>query len=145
VLPSIREELEHRGFSGFVPFRELPSSNVPPDPGVYVVVRSKASTPKFLAASRGRHFKGRDPSVSAEELSAAWVAGAQILYVGKAGAGRDGRRGLRKRLDEYRRTVRGGRLGIRAAATSGSWRTRPSYSWHGSPRPAKIQAMSKRA
>ncbi|MEV8204992.1 hypothetical protein AB0P40_06225 [Streptomyces sp. NPDC079189] len=37
-----------------------------------------------------------------EELAAAWVGGAALLYVGKASVGQDGRRGLRKRLDECR-------------------------------------------
>jgi hypothetical protein len=44
-------------------------------------------------------------------LVAAWVPGAHVLNIGKATAGKQGRRGLRKRLDEYRRFGQGQAIG----------------------------------
>ncbi|MFE2529721.1 hypothetical protein ACFXEL_36470 [Streptomyces sp. NPDC059382] len=103
-----RETLALRGFRGFVPFGALGDSEVPAEAGIHVVVRPApagpdASAPEFLPRSPAGHFKGRDPSVDVGVLNDAWVHGATILYVGKASGGKDGRRGLRKRLDEYRR------------------------------------------
>ena len=98
-----RQSLKVRGFRGFVPFSRLTVSDVPGVAGVYVIVRTSAAPPTFLSGSPAGHFKGREPSVSIEELTDAWVDGAEVIYIGKAGAGQDGRRGLRKRLDEYRR------------------------------------------
>lgn len=95
--------LAERGFTGFVPFGELGESEVPEEAGIYVIVRPSTEAPAFLAKSTAGPSKGRDPSVSAEVLADAWVDRASIMYVGKASAGENGRRGLHKRLDEYRR------------------------------------------
>ncbi|MGW8744705.1 hypothetical protein [Streptomyces sp. NPDC055794] len=94
-----QQTLAERGFRGFVPFRELPDSDVPTGHGIYVVIRRDTRPPSFLTASPAGHLKGRDPSVTADRLGAAWVDGATVVYIGKA-AGRDG---LRQRLAEYRR------------------------------------------
>ncbi|MDK1343782.1 hypothetical protein QNO09_10760 [Streptomyces sp. 378] len=98
-----REILKDRGFSGFVPFSKLNEVGVPLGAGVYVVMRPDPSDPVFLPRSPAGHFKGRDPSVPHDSLADAWVGEAMVLYVGKATTGKSGRRGLRKRLDEYRR------------------------------------------
>ena len=60
-------------------------------------------SPTFLSSSSAGRFKGRDPSAAPETLAAAWVSGERLLYIGRAAAGRSGRRGRSMRLDEYRR------------------------------------------
>lgn len=99
-----RDALVKRGFTGFVPFAELPSADVPTGPGVYVVLGPVSVEPPLLVTSPAGWFKGRDPSVSVSELRSAWVAGAEVLYIGKAGD-------LRRRLNEYRRHGAGQRVG----------------------------------
>ncbi|MEV0688237.1 hypothetical protein AB0I35_30690 [Nocardia sp. NPDC050378] len=91
------------GFGGFVRFSELPEADVPAEPGVYVVVGPTETAPVFLSVSPAGWFKGRDPTLPVDELQAAWVPGEPVLYIGKAAGGQSGKRGLRKRLDEYRR------------------------------------------
>ncbi|ATG51175.1 hypothetical protein CFK38_06275 [Brachybacterium vulturis] len=98
-----RGGLEAEGFSGFVRFADLQFSQVPTASGVYVIVRQFDHEPGFLPINPAGRFKGKDPSVPRERLDAEWVAGAEVVYIGKASGGASGRRGLRKRLDEFRR------------------------------------------
>jgi hypothetical protein len=94
-------ELRATGFSGFQTVGELRESEleaVPRDPGVYVVIRVHSGPPAYLAQSAGGWFKGNDPTVPTATLTAKWVAGAQLLYVGKATGGSNRANGLRKRL-----------------------------------------------
>ncbi|AVV42966.1 hypothetical protein C6376_17650 [Streptomyces sp. P3] len=94
-----QRSLTARGFRGFVPFRELPDSNVPTGHGIYVVIRTDTSPPSFLPTSPAGHLKGRDPSVTADKLGDAWVDGTTVVYIGKAA----GQHGLNQRLADYRR------------------------------------------
>ena len=108
-MGSRRADLEGLGFVGFVPFNELPTADVPREHGVYVVLRVAKTPPSFRATSIAGWFKGRDPTVAEDTLRRAWVEGEDIIYIGKA-AGKEPR-GLRKRLDEYRRFGAGQRAG----------------------------------
>ena len=98
-----RQGLIVTGFDGFVRFGELPSSPVPTGAGVYIVLRESVDKVTFLDASHAGRFKGKDPSVPQSVLEAAWVSNAAVLYIGKASPGASVRRGLKKRLTEYRR------------------------------------------
>lgn len=97
------EPVDLGGFTGWVPLAALPTEEVPTGPGVYVIVRPSDEPPTFLDISPAGHFNGKDPTVPVVELQALWVPGTRIVYIGKASLGSSGRRGLRKRLDEYRR------------------------------------------
>ncbi|MGH3780587.1 MAG: hypothetical protein ACRDRO_08130 [Pseudonocardiaceae bacterium] len=101
-----RDALVERGFTGFVPFAELPSAGVPSGPGVYVVWRPVSVEPTFVEISPAGWFKGEDPSVPVDTLRSAWVPGAEVVYIGRSG-------GLRRRLDDYRRHGAGQPVGHR--------------------------------
>lgn len=101
--PWSRRALEEGGFSGFVPFAALPEADVPQAPGVYAVLRTAEAAPRFAAESTAGRFKGKDPSVAPTVLEQRWIEEPEVLYIGKATTGTSGRRGLHKRLDEYRR------------------------------------------
>lgn len=109
--PWSRTALEHGGFRGFVPFAELATAEVPAAPGVYAIVRTCGEAPSFATESTAGRFKAKDPSVPVETLTKKWVDGPEVLYIGKATLGSAGKRGLQKRIDEYRRSGAGEPVG----------------------------------
>jgi hypothetical protein len=90
-----RAALVADGFVGWVAFpRVLSDDEVPRVAGVYVVARSASGPPVFLANSPAGRFKGEDPTVGKDALTANWVPGASIVYIGKADE-------LRRRLRQF--------------------------------------------
>jgi hypothetical protein len=106
-----RPGLAAAGFEGFVPFRGITRDAVPAEQGVYVVLREKDTRPHFLEHNPGGRFKGKDPTVAPSELENEWPEGAHCVYIGKAGRGSTGSRGLSKRIDEFRRFGDGEAIG----------------------------------
>ena len=97
------EDLRSHGFKGFRTIEELQESACSPVPsyqGVYLIVRVVDQDPIYLNASIGGHFKGKNPSVSIQELKDNWVNKAIILYVGKAGGSKSNAT-LKKRIWQY--------------------------------------------
>jgi hypothetical protein len=82
-----RSDLAAAGFMGWRTWDELRGSHlrdVPGGPAVYVVYRTSITDPTFLATNPGGRFKDRDPTVAVETLTGKWVAGAHVVYIGKA-------------------------------------------------------------
>lgn len=123
-----RSGLEAEGFLGFIPFAKLPTAGVPVGAGVYVIYRDSDEPPRLLERSSGGHFKRKDPTVPMAVLASTWVTGARVLNIGKAAVGSSGRRGLFKRLNEYRR--------FGAGEPIGHWGGR--YIWQMSDSPALL-------
>ncbi|WP_210505503.1 hypothetical protein [Naasia sp. SYSU D00057] len=109
-MESTRARLSQSGFEGFVPVANLGTAAVPEEPGVYVVLLEGTEPPVFRVESVGGWFKGKDPSVSVDSLSDAWIDGAELLYVGGTGDG-DSAGTLRTRLEQLRRFAAGEPVG----------------------------------
>ncbi|WP_029106737.1 hypothetical protein [Mycobacterium sp. URHD0025] len=105
------EPIDLSGFIEWVPFAALPTAGIPTGPGVYVIVRPTDDPPVFLDVSPAGRFKGKDPTVPVAELEQLWVPGTRVVYIGKANHGGNRRRGLYKRLDEFRRFGAGEPIG----------------------------------
>jgi hypothetical protein len=96
-----KQSLKHDGFTGFRLLGELDINRIPQKPGIFAVLRPEGFEPQFLARSTAGIFKKKDPTLKAEALDAEWVDGADVLYVGKAGPGSKGNRGLRRQIQEF--------------------------------------------
>ena len=81
------KRLKEFGFSGGIRIADLQTScaNLPPQQGVYLVVKKGKTPIVFLEKSTGGWFKRRDPSVPVSVLKGRWVVGPKVVYVGKAG------------------------------------------------------------
>jgi hypothetical protein len=96
-----RKTLKSDGFAGFRPFDSLEIVRVPQGTGVFAVLRPNEYEPHFLKGSTAGVFKKKIPTLPAEALFGEWEDGADILYIGKAGPGSKGNRGLRNQIKEF--------------------------------------------
>ncbi|MBT2597795.1 hypothetical protein [Arthrobacter sp. ISL-72] len=96
-----KRSLRTEGFAGFRTFAEVEINRIPQAPGIFAVLRPDGFQPQFLARSTAGVFKKKDPSLPAEKLTAEWVDAADVLYIGKAGSGSKGNRGLRRQIQEF--------------------------------------------
>jgi hypothetical protein len=93
-------DAEFKGFQSIAELRVTALFDVPRLPGVYVLVRDCPDPPQFPLTSPAGHFKGKNPTVSIDLLTAKWVPEAFVVYIGKAGA-QTSRVTLRSRLAAY--------------------------------------------
>lgn len=96
-----RKTLKSDGFAGFRSFDSLEIIRVPQGTGVFAVLRPNEFEPHFLKISTAGTFKKKNPTLPADAIWAEWVDGADILYIGKAGPGSKGNRGLRIQIKEF--------------------------------------------
>jgi hypothetical protein len=76
---------QNDGFKGFVKVSELQLScnQVPRVGGIYVVLRTSETEPKFLKHGTGGYFKEKDPNVSISKLEDKFISGSITMYIGK--------------------------------------------------------------
>ena len=89
-----RRNLEKSGFTGWLPLEAIRTSACPTTGGVYIIILDSVDPVAFAERSCGGWFKGKDPTVTWEALTANWVDGAEVVYIGKADQ-------LRRRLIQY--------------------------------------------
>jgi hypothetical protein len=100
-LPINKQTLKEDGFTGFRTFAALEINRIPQKPGIFAVLPPEGFKPQFLAKSTAGIFKKKDPSLREAALATEWVEGAEVLYLGKAGPGSKGNRGLRRQIQEF--------------------------------------------
>lgn len=100
-MPATRQTLKAEGFTGFRALAALDINRIPQKPGIFAILQPEGFEPGFLPRSTAGIFKKKDPSLPAEALAAEWVDGADVLYLGKAGPGSKGNRGLRRQIQEF--------------------------------------------
>ncbi len=96
-----KQTLKAGGFAGFRAIAALEINRIPQKPGIFAVLRPEGFRPQFLARSTAGVFKKKNPSLPPAALAAEWVDGADVLYIGKAGPGSKGNRGLRRQIHEF--------------------------------------------
>lgn len=100
-MPISKQTLKDDGFTGFRPLRDLEINRIPQRPGIFAVLQPEGFEPRFLAKSTAGVFKKKDPSLRPEALHAEWVEDADVIFLGKAGPGSQGNRGLRRQIQEF--------------------------------------------
>ncbi|KRE64197.1 hypothetical protein ASG92_19235 [Arthrobacter sp. Soil736] len=100
-MPINKQSLRADGFAGFRPLARLEITRVPQAPGIFAVLKPEGFEPRFLAKSTAGVFKKKDPSLREAALVAEWIDDADVLYLGKAGPGSKGNRGLRRQIQEF--------------------------------------------
>lgn len=110
------EEIESAGFVGFKRVQELfeDRSMIPPERGVYLVLRLEKTEPKFMPVGVGGIYKGKDPNVKVAVLKENWVPGTIVINIGQAGGIRKDKWSdatLRDRLRQYMRFGQGKKIG----------------------------------
>lgn len=96
-----RASLRAEGFAGFRAVGSLEVMRIPQGTGVFAVLEPDGFEPRFLKRSTAGIFKKKDPSLPEAAVAAEWVEGADVLYLGRAGAGSKGNRGLRRQIQEF--------------------------------------------
>lgn len=96
-----RKGLKADGFAGFRPIDDLDIMRIPQGTGLFVVVAPAGFLPRFLKRSTAGVFKKRQPTLPDTALRTEWVESAPVLYIGKAGPGSKGNRGLRRQIQEF--------------------------------------------
>jgi hypothetical protein len=96
-----KKGLKAEGFAGFRPIQDLETMRIPQGTGLFAVIAPEGFLPGFLTKSTAGVFKKKDPSLPAAALAAEWVDAAVLLYMGKAGPGSRGNRGLRRQIQEF--------------------------------------------
>ncbi|GAA1497603.1 hypothetical protein [Paeniglutamicibacter kerguelensis] len=96
-----KKALKDDGFTGFRPIASLEINRIPQRQGIFAVLRPEGFEPRFLAKSTAGVFKKKNPSLPESGLAAEWVADADVLFIGKAGLGSKGNRGLRRQIQEF--------------------------------------------